>query len=226
VAAVAASVAAGGAPIPQPNPDWAPWPAHSWPASNVRPPRARNNHAHAQTARTPPPPACPLTLLRLCARLCRTQTPSAQTLDQIADDVANTDGSAEDVLQQMQQAGCPMSCAQMEQLITSVRTHACCVCARAATLHQHSAVAESYLRRLHLQLQAQGSTVHTAAATLAAGGSPVPANNPNWAPWPAHAWPESQTPNAQLLGQTVNQVQSTDSTEIDSLWQEMSTAGC
>jgi hypothetical protein len=160
--------------------------------------------------------------------------------------VANTDGAAESVLQQLQQAGCPMSCTQMQQLITQVRLRrgACvravragrCVGARARVREtvqtlERARVSDSHPRpapapALRAQLQSQDGTVQNTVATFDAGGAPVPANNPNWAPWPAHAWPNSQTTNGQLLAKTVNAVQSTDSTEIDDIWGKMHAAGC
>jgi hypothetical protein len=108
--------------------------------------------------------------------------------------VESTDASVTSVLQQMQEAGCAMTCQQMEQLIAS--------------------------------LQQQAGNVEQVSAKVDAGGKPVPEMDPSWAPWPAHSWPSASTKQAQLISKTVNQVQSTDSTEIDDIWSEMRVAGC
>jgi hypothetical protein len=67
--------------------------------------------------------------------------------------------------------------------------------------------------------------VATAAATLAAGGGPVPAEQANWAPWPAHAWPASQSLASQSLTQVAQSVAATDGSVTD-LIQQMQNQGC
>ena len=105
----------------------------------------------------------------------------------------STDAQAENILQQMQEQGCPMSCAQMQTLIT--------------------------------MLQQQTNTVQAANAAVSAGGG-VPPANPNWQPWPAHSWPNANNADSQAMQGAAQQVQSTDSTEIEDLWDKMHTAGC
>ena len=74
------------------------------------------------------------------------------------------------------------------------------------------------------QLQAQANTVTQVAATNAAGG-PIPQPNPAWAPWPAHSWPAANTPSAQAVMQSAQQIQSTDS-EVNDIWAQMQQNGC
>ena len=111
----------------------------------------------------------------------------------MANDVTATDTSVVDILQQMQQQGCALTCSQMEQLITT--------------------------------LQAQKQTVVTVAATVAAGNGPIPQPQATWAPWPAHSWPNANTPSAQAVEQAANQIVSTDD-EVNNLWTQMQAQGC
>jgi hypothetical protein len=120
------------------------------------------------------------------------QTPASQALTQVSQSVAATDGSVSDLLQQMQNQGCTMTCAQMQQLITD--------------------------------LQAQSALANQASATVASGGG-VPPMNPNWAPWPAHSWPASNTPQAQAVSQVSNEIGASDA-QVSAVWQQMQTNGC
>ena len=120
------------------------------------------------------------------------QSQASQTLTQVAGSVAATDGSVTNVLQQMQNQGCTLTCAQMQQLITD--------------------------------LQAQSQMANQADVTLVSGGG-VPPANPAWAPWPAHSWPNANSPKAQAVGQAVTQVSATD-TEVNTIWQQMQANGC
>ena len=139
--------------MPANNPNWAPWPAHSWPGA---------------------------------------QSQASQALQQVSNSVSATDGSVTDLLQQMQQQGCTLTCAQMQQLITD--------------------------------LQAQSAMANSEAATVAAGGG-VPPANPNWAPWPAHSWPNANSPKTQAVQQVAQQVSATDA-EVNQVWQQLQQQGC
>jgi len=94
VATASATLAAGG-PVPAENPNWAPWPAHSWPGA---------------------------------------QSQAAQTLQAVSNNVAATDGSVTNVLQQMQTQGCTLTCAQMQQLITDLQAQSAMANAASATV--------------------------------------------------------------------------------------------
>lgn len=78
--------------------------------------------------------------------------------------------------------------------------------------------------RLRSQLSASQQTVATASATLAAGG-PVPAENANWAPWPAHSWPGAQSAASQALQAVSNNVAATDGS-VTNVLQQMQSQGC
>lgn len=100
----------------------------------------------------------------------------------------------------------------MTDLLTQMQTQGCTMSC-------------SQLEQLIQTMQGQESTVSAAGAAAATGGKPVPANNPAWAPWPAHSWPASQKPSTQAIQSMSNQVQATDDS-MSAAWQQMQQQGC
>ena len=75
------------------------------------------------------------------------------------------------------------------------------------------------------QLEQQIDATQQQAAACAAGGAIQP-YNPDWAPWPTHAWPEASGNTCQQMQKHATYIQQTNQAQIQQIQQASNAQGC
>jgi len=74
-------------------------------------------------------------------------------------------------------------------------------------------------------MQQQTTYVNNQAAACAAGGAVEP-YNPDWAPWPTHAWPGAETNTCKQMSAQAAQIQAQNDQSIDQIQAQMNQLNC
>ena len=74
-------------------------------------------------------------------------------------------------------------------------------------------------------MNTQTTYVNNQAVACAAGGQVEP-YNPDWAPWPTHAWPASQNNQCQQMSAQAAQIQQSNDAQIAQIQQQMNSMDC
>jgi hypothetical protein len=75
------------------------------------------------------------------------------------------------------------------------------------------------------QLNAQTNYAQGQAATCAAGGALDP-YNPDWAPWPVHAWPDAGSKACTTLQSHATYIQTSNAATIAGIQANINAQGC
>ena len=74
-------------------------------------------------------------------------------------------------------------------------------------------------------MQQQTNYVNGQAVACASGGQVEP-YNPDWAPFPVHSWPASQTNQCQQMAAQAAQIQQNNDAQIAQLQSQMNSLNC